>query len=58
MGLLYVVDVGDDCVVFVGSLDDCVRVLDVSAGNLMVLGYWELSAGMVRSLSLLEWQDN
>lgn len=56
--VMYVADIGDDVVIFAGSSDECVRVLDEYAGNLAMLGYWELSPGMISSLSLLEWQGN
>lgn len=55
---MYVADVGDDVVIFAGSADDCVRVLDEYAGNFVMLGYWELTPGMIGSLSLLEWENN
>ena len=53
MSVFYVVDVGDDCVVFSGCLEDCERVVGEGYGGLMVFGYWDLSPGMVRSLTLL-----
>lgn len=55
---MYIADMGDDVVIFAGSSDECLKVLDEYDGNFAMLGYWELSPGMIGSLSLLEWQGN
>lgn len=55
---MYIADMGDDVVIFAGSSDECLKVLGEYDGNFAMLGYWELSPGMIGSLSLLEWQGN
>lgn len=49
----YVVDVGDDFVLFAGSVKDCEQVVEEQYGGLMIWGYWDLTPGMIRSLPLL-----
>lgn len=47
----YVVDVGDNFVLFAGCLEDCDRVVEEGYGGLQVVGYWDLTPGMIRSLT-------
>lgn len=53
----YVVDVGDDFVLFAGCLEDCDRVVEEGYGGLQVVGYWDLTPGMIRSLTGLSGGD-
>ena len=50
---MYVVDIGDDCVIFEGTPAGCVEVLEVMAGNLCIAEYEFLTAGMLQSLEEL-----
>jgi len=49
--VFYVVDVGDDFVLWFGDLEGCERVVGEGYGGLAVVGYWDLTPGMVGSLA-------
>lgn len=51
--VFYVVDVRDDFVLFVGNVKDCENVVDEQYAGLTIVGYWDLTPGMIRSLPLL-----
>ena len=53
MRLHFVVDIGDDCVIFEGNLKDCEDILDHYTGNLAIVGFRDLTPEMIKSLSLL-----
>jgi hypothetical protein len=49
----FVVDHADDIVLYRGSLEQCETVLQESYGGLMIVGYRDLTPGMIKSLDLL-----
>ncbi len=53
MRLHFVVDIGDDCVIFEGNLKDCEVILDHYSGNLAIVGFRDLTPEMIKSLNLL-----
>lgn len=57
MSMFYVVDVRDDFVLFAGSEGECDRVVDEGCGGLLVVGYWDLTPGMISSLPMLGGRD-
>lgn len=49
----FVVDFGDDCVIFEGTSEDCETILEHYSGNLCIAGYRDLTPGMIESLKNL-----
>jgi len=49
----FVVDFGDDCVIFEGTSEDCETILEHYSGNLGIVGYRDLTPGMIESLKNL-----
>lgn len=49
----YVIDFKDDFVLYEGTLDDCEKVLQENYAGLMIVGYRDLTPGMLTSLKNL-----
>ena len=49
----FVVDYSDDFVLHRGSLENCEKVLEENYGGLMIVGYRDLTPGMLESLKNL-----
>lgn len=49
----FVVDHRDDIVLYRGNLEQCEQVLQESYGGLMIVGYRDLTPGMIKTLDLL-----
>lgn len=54
----FVIDYADDFVLYRGSLQDCEKVLEENYAGLMVVGYRDLTPGMIKSLELLNSEIN
>lgn len=50
----FVIDYADDFVLYRGSLQDCEKVLEENYAGLMVVGYRDLTPGMIKSLEDLK----
>ena len=48
-----VIDYPDDFVLYRGSLQDCEKVLEENYAGLMIVGYRDLTPGMIKSLDNL-----
>lgn len=53
----FVVDYPDDFVLYRGSLENCEKVLEENYAGLMVVGYRDLTPGMIKSLDNLQPQQ-
>lgn len=49
----FVIDIPDDFVLYRGTLEDCEKVLEEGYGGLMIVGYRDLTSGMIKSLNNL-----
>ena len=49
----FVIDYPDDFVLYRGSLQDCEKVLEENYAGLMIVGYRDLTPGMIKSLDNL-----
>lgn len=49
----FVIDIKDDFVLYRGTLEDCETVLEENYGGLMIVGYRDLTPGMIKSLKEL-----
>jgi hypothetical protein len=49
----FLIDHADDCVLYRGSLQQCELALEESYAGLMIVGYRDLTPGMIKSLDLL-----
>ncbi len=54
----FVIDIQDDFVLYRGTLQDCEKVLEENYAGLMVVGYRDLTPGMIKSLELLKLNQN
>lgn len=54
MKQFFVIDYADDFVLYRGSLADCEQVLLENYAGLMIVGYRDLTPGMLASLKLLD----
>jgi hypothetical protein len=52
----FVVDLQDDFVLYSGTLDNCEKVLEENYAGLMIVGYRDLTPGMLKSLQVLRKQ--
>lgn len=50
----FVIDISGDFVLYRGTLQDCEKVLEESYGGLMIVGYRDLTQGMIASLAKLK----
>lgn len=53
----FVVDPADDFVLYEGTLENCEKVIDENYGGLMLVGYRDLTLGMIESLKYLRSKD-
>ena len=58
MKQFFVIDYQDDFVLYRGSLADCEKVLLENYAGLMIVGYRDLTPGMLASLKLLDQNKN
>jgi len=54
----FVIDYADDFVLYRGTLQDCETVLEENYAGLMIVGYRDLTPGMIKSLELLNSKNN
>ena len=54
----FVIDHADDFVLYRGTLEQCETVLQESYAGLMIVGYRDLTPGMIKSLDLLNLKQN
>lgn len=54
----FVIDHADDFVLYRGTLEDCEAVLAENYAGLMIVGYRDLTPGMIKSLDLLKLKQN
>jgi len=47
----YVVDVGDQFILYSGSLENCMQFMDESYGGLQILDHSELTQKMIQSIT-------
>jgi hypothetical protein len=50
MKLYFVASFEDDCIIFEGTSEECETILDHYSGNLGIIGYRDLTPGMLESL--------
>lgn len=54
----FVIDYSDDFVLYRGSLEDCEKILEENYGGLMIVGYRDLTPGMLASLQVIDQHKN
>lgn len=58
MRQFFVIDHKDDFVLYRGTLENCEAVLKENYGGLMIVGYRDLTPGMIKSLEKLSTQKD